>query len=65
MMEPGQDRRELRRKLIEVEHEKEALQGLLRRAASEIEHVVDTDCSDDAKDEALEAATHLRRAAAG
>jgi hypothetical protein len=59
------DERELRTKLDKAEHDKEALQGLLRRAASELEHVVSTDCSDAAKDEALDAATKLRRAAAG
>lgn len=59
------DERELRHKLHEVEHEKEALQGMLRGAASELEHIVSTECSDEAKDEALEAATRLRRAAAG
>lgn len=65
MNESTPNERKLRHKLEVVEHENEALQGLLRRAASEIEHVVDTDCSDDAKDEALDAATTLRRAASG
>lgn len=64
MTTPAPKDRELRRKLIEVEHEKEALQGLLRGAASELEHIVQTDCSEQAKDEALDAATRLRRAAA-
>lgn len=62
-MEQTPGERKLRKKLDKAEHDKEALQGLLRRAASEIEHVVSTDCSDDAKDEALDAATQLRRAA--
>ena len=61
--EPTPKERELRSKLANTEHEKEALQGLLRRAASELEHIVSTDCSDNAKDEALDAATQLRRAA--
>lgn len=65
MVKQTPNERTLRHKLEAAEHEKEALQGMLRRAASEIEHVVDTDCSDDAKDEALEAATQLRRAATG
>jgi hypothetical protein len=65
MTEPSPDESKLRRKLIEVEHEKETLQVMLRGAASELEHIVSTDCSDAAKDEALEAATKLRRAAAG
>ncbi len=65
MIETTPNERRLLHKLEVVEHEKEALQGLLRRAASEIEHVVETDCSDHAKDEALDAATTLRRAASG
>ena len=64
MTQATPNERQLRHKLEVVEHEKEALQGLLRRAASELEHIVESDCSDDSKDEALEAATKLRRAAA-
>lgn len=55
----------LRRKLAHAEEEKEALQGLLRGAASELEHIVVSNCSETSKDEALDAATRLRRAAAG
>ena len=65
MSEPTPKERELRHKLANIEQEKEALQGMLRGAASELEHIVASDCSDDAKDEALDAATKLRRAAAG
>ena len=55
---------DLRRKLAHVEEEKEALQYMLRGAASELEHVVVSNCSEASKDEALDAATRLRRAAA-
>lgn len=54
---------ELRHELANTLQEKDALQGLLRRAASELEHVVGSDCSEVAKDEALETASKLRRAA--
>ena len=54
----------LRRKLEAAEDENEALQGMLRGAASELEHVVVSNCSEASKDEALNAATRLRRAAA-
>ena len=63
MSERTPKERELHHKLANAEQEKEALQGMLRGAASELEHIVDTDCSDEAKDEALDAATRLRRAA--
>ena len=54
----------LRRKLAQAEDEKEALQGMLRGAASELEHVVVSNCSSASKNEALDTATRLRRAAA-
>lgn len=63
MDSPNAGERKLRHKLANVEQEKDALQGMLRRAASELEHIVDADCSDSAKAEALDTATRLRRAA--
>lgn len=63
MPEPTPKERELKHKLANIEQEKEALQGMLRGAASELEHIVEVDCSDEAKNEALDAATRLRRAA--
>lgn len=60
---PNASERKLRHDLANVEQEKEALQGMLRRAASELEHVVEADCSDESKADALETATKLRRAA--
>jgi len=56
---------DLRRKLAHAEEEKEALQCMLRGAASELEHIVVSNCSEASKDEALDAATRLRRAASG
>lgn len=63
MTEPTPKERELRHELANAEQQKDALQGLLRRAASELEHIVEADCSEEAKDEALDTATRLRRAA--
>ncbi len=54
----------LRRQLAAAEDDKEALQGMLRGAASELEHIVVTNCSSASKKEALDAASRLRRAAA-
>ena len=54
----------LRRELAAAEDENEALQGMLRGAASQLEHIVVSNCSSASKDEALDAATRLRRAAA-
>ena len=64
MSEANGSERALRHELANAEQEKEALQGMLRRAASELEHVVEADCSEQSKDEALATATKLRRAAA-
>lgn len=63
MTEPTPEERKLRHELANAEQQKDALQGLLRRAASELEHIVEADCSEKAKDEALDTATRLRRAA--
>jgi hypothetical protein len=53
----------LKHKLGNVEQEKRALQQLLEKAADEIEEVVEADCEDGAKSDALAAASKLRRAA--
>jgi hypothetical protein len=63
-MDRRSDESALRRKLELAEDENEALQGMLRGAASELEHIVDANCSTASKREALDAATRLRRAAA-
>ena len=54
----------LRRKLELAEEENQELHGMLRGAARELEHIVDSNCSGASKSEALDAATRLRRAAA-
>ena len=53
----------LRHKLGNVEQEKAALQHLLDQAADELEEIVEADCQDEAKEEALATAAKLRRAA--
>ena len=53
----------LRHKLGNVRQEKAALQHLLVQAADELEEIVEADCQDEAKDEALATAAKLRRAA--
>jgi hypothetical protein len=63
-MDSNSNEAALRRKLALAEDEREELQGMLRGAASELEHIVVSNCSEASKDEALNAATRLRRAAA-
>ena len=53
----------LRHKLGNAQQEKAALQHLLEQAAEEIEQVVEAECEDVAKGEALRAAAKFRRAA--
>jgi len=53
----------LRHKLGNVQQEKAALQHLLEQAANELEEIVEADCKDEAKEEALATAAKLRRAA--
>jgi hypothetical protein len=54
---------ELRHQLGNAQQEKAALQHLLEQAADELEEIVEADCQDEAKDEALATAAKLRRAA--
>lgn len=53
----------LRHKLGNAQQEKAALQHLLDQAADELEGIVEAECEDEAKDEALATAAKLRRAA--
>ena len=62
-MDDNSNEAALRRKLADAEDKNEALQGMLRGAASELEHIVVSNCSGASKEEALDAATRLRRAA--
>ena len=54
---------ELRHKLGNAQQEKAALQHLLDQAAEQLVEIVEADCEDEAKDEALATAAKLKRAA--
>jgi hypothetical protein len=53
----------LRHQLGNAQQEKAALQHLLEEAADELQEIVEADCKDEAKEEALATAAKLRRAA--
>ena len=53
----------LRHQLGNAQQEKAALQHLLEQAAEQLEDIVEAECEDEAKDEALATAAKLRRAA--
>ena len=55
--------RELKHELANVVQQKQALQKLLACASAKIEELVDSECAEDTKAEALEAAEKFRRAA--
>jgi hypothetical protein len=63
MADESPDDSDLRHQLANAEQQKRALQGLLDKAADEIEEVVEADCEDQAKGAALAAASKFRRAA--
>ena len=63
MSQEDGEKAELRHKLGNAQQEKAALQQLLDRAADELEEIVEADCEDEAKEEALATAAKLRRAA--
>ena len=63
MAESSPSESELRHELANAKQQEIALKGMLKRAASQLDHVVDADCSEEAKQEASEAASRLRRAA--
>jgi len=54
---------ELRHELNNVEQEKRAVQHLLKRASSQIEELVESDCDPAVKAKAVDAARRFRRAA--
>jgi len=62
-MADGETERELKHELGNAQQQKLALQHLLSKAVDEIEDLVESDCNDDQKTEALKAAARLRRAA--
>ena len=59
----GNSERELKHQLANAEQQKRALQELLNRASDQIEELVERDCAEENKQEALEAASRFRRAA--
>ena len=63
MSQGDSEKAELLHKLGNAQQEKAALQHLLDQAADELEEIVETDCEDEAKEEALATAAKLRRAA--
>jgi hypothetical protein len=63
MSQEDGEKAELRHKLANAEQQKRALKGMLDKAADELEEIVEADCEDEAKEEALATAAKLRRAA--
>ncbi|HEU4651489.1 MAG TPA: hypothetical protein VFS49_08745 [Croceibacterium sp.] len=55
--------RELKHQLANAEQQKRALQQMLHRASEHIEELVESECADENKKGALEAAEKFRRAA--
>lgn len=61
---PGNEREErLEHDLANVEQEKRSLQGMLKRAAKQIDELVESDCDDRVTDQAKQTAAKLKRAA--
>jgi hypothetical protein len=58
-----ESQRDLRHELANAEARAKAAKHLLRRAADEIEDLVQSDCDDQQKEQASEAAKRFRRAA--
>ncbi|MXP30104.1 hypothetical protein GRI58_14945 [Porphyrobacter algicida] len=63
MSEASKTDRNLRHELANAKQEQIALKGMLKRAADELDHVVEENCSNEAKLDASVAASRLRRAA--
>ena len=63
MSQGDSEKASLRHQLGNARQEKAALQHLLDQAADELEEIVEADCKDEAKEEALATAAKLRRAA--
>jgi len=58
-----ESQRDLKHELANAEARTKAAKHLLRRAADEIEELVQSDCDDQQKEQASEAAKRFRRAA--
>ena len=63
MPQPDESPRDLKHELANAEAKTRAAQHLLKRAAEEIEDLVEADCEDKQKNKASQAAERLRRAA--
>jgi uncharacterized protein YukE len=63
MSESSPNEAEMEHKLRNMQQQKQALQGLLARAANELEQLSEANCSSEAKESAEETARKLRRAA--
>lgn len=62
MEQDDPEKARLRHELGNARQEKRALQGMLRKAADEIEHLAEAECEETAKGEALQAAERFKRA---
>jgi hypothetical protein len=62
-MANDESQRDLEHELANAEAKTKAAQHLLKRAADEIEQLVESDCRKEQKDHATEAARRFRRAA--
>jgi hypothetical protein len=62
-MADGETERELKHELGNARQQKMALQHLLSKAVDEIEDLVESNCDDEQKAEALKAAARFRKAA--
>jgi hypothetical protein len=63
MSEDNESKRDLKHELANSQAKVRAAQHLLKRAADEIENIVEADCAEEDADHALEAAKRFRRAA--
>jgi hypothetical protein len=63
MPQPDESPRDLKHELANAEAKTRAAQHLLKRAAEEIEDLVEADCEDEQKNQASQAAERFRRAA--
>ena len=61
-MSDENEKRELRHDLANAQQEKSALQGMLKRAADELDQLAEADCDEDAIEKAETAAKRFRRA---
>jgi hypothetical protein len=63
MPDDNESKRDLEHELANSQAKVRAAQHLLKRAADEIENIVQTGCADEDADRALEAARRFRKAA--